>query len=112
MAKKITNTYHEPIVLWLLQPKGMNRLPQRTSVNLLPGDDIDRDPSGNQIKELSPEVEKLRLKGYVQVEDVEDVESAPAEPPPTVVHEPETRQVEAEGDYDADLEAQLLDENE
>jgi hypothetical protein len=118
MHKKITSTYHEPMVVWLLGQTKLVGKSQRTSVNLLPGESIEEYPPGVPIVEISPEVEKLRLKGYVEIEDVEDdVEQQDV----TAVNETETHQDEAvafdisdgdEPDYDDDLERQLLDENE
>jgi hypothetical protein len=65
MKKKITNTHKEPIVLPLMRPKGLCKFPQRAHENLLVGESKIVD-----VDEISPEIEKIRKRGKVKIEDL------------------------------------------
>ena len=72
--KKVTNTYSEPIVLYLLRPKMLMKVEQRTTQNLMPGASVE---IGDE--EVSPELLHMQKKSRVLIEDVVIQEP---EPPP------------------------------
>jgi hypothetical protein len=54
MEYKVTSLYHEPVVIYLLRSRGIYKVPQRTTRNLLPDESITIDES-----EVSPEIKLL-----------------------------------------------------
>jgi len=125
--KKITNTYtrkgqYEPMVIWLIPPRGIAVSNDRVHRNLLPKGEITIEDY-----QVSPEMERMRHKGYISIEDIPDKSSPESEALPVVEapppEEPKPDRTESKkkepdeplpGDEEGDieeLERKLLEEN-
>lgn len=75
--KKVTNTYHEPLVISLLARSGTQRgrefVPDRTQQNLLQKESVDVEEW-----QVSSELQRMKKRGRVTIEDI-DVEPEMAE---------------------------------
>lgn len=102
--KRVTSTYDKPMVVVYFARRN-----QRTSVNLLPRQELCTQLEDWQV---TPELETLRRKSLISIEEVLAVKAEIVTQPSVKEHPAQADDVEttdADRSYDAELEAQLIE---